>query len=94
MKNFKTSLHVLLSFVSILGFLGGWATLAHSRKPIQNTSGNPATQALDPLPPLAPLPAMGSTSSNSSAGLLSIAPQQQQPSRLRSSRPFLTTSGS
>ena len=55
MKNFKTSLHVLLSFVSILGFLGGWATLA---------------------------------------GLLSIAPQQQQPSRLRSSRPFLTTSGS
>ena len=93
MKNFKSVLHLLLTFASLLGFLGGWATLAHSRKPIQPTSGaNGSTQAIDPLPPLAPLPALGSVSAsnNNNGGLFSIAPS---PSRNRS-RPLLTTSGS
>ena len=90
MKNFKTSLHVLLTFASLLGFLGGWATLAHSRKPIQPTDNSP--QGLDPLPALAPMPAIGTSSSsaNSNSGLFSIAPQQST----RRSRAFFATSGS
>lgn len=93
MKNFKTSLHILLSAASLLGFLGGWATLAHSRKPIQPASGS-SSAALEPLQPLAPLPAMnGSTAGSNNGSLFTIAPQQQQPSRLRS-RPMFTTSGS
>ena len=62
MKNFKNSLHFLLTIASVLGFLGGWATLAHSRKPVQTTNAQP--QALEPLAPLAPLPAIGSNSTN------------------------------
>lgn len=94
MKNAKTSLHILLTAASLLGFLGGWATLAHSRKPIQNTASAGSSTALDPLPPLAPLPAIdGSTANNNGSGLFSIAPQQP-PSRIRSARPLFTTSGS
>jgi hypothetical protein len=94
MKNINTPLHILLSVASLLGFLGGWATLAHSRKPIQNTADNASAQAIDPLPALAPLPALdGSTASTgTSAGQFTFSPQSQ-PSRVRS-RSFFTTSGS
>jgi hypothetical protein len=96
MKNYKTSLHIMLSVASLLGFLGGWATLAHSRKPIQNTnSSSTAAQGLEPLPDLAPLPALdgSSASANNNDGNVITFSQQAQPSRLRQ-RPFFTTSGS
>ena len=60
MKPFKNSLHIFITFVSVLAFLGGWATLAHSRKPIQPTQ----SQALEPLPPLEAIPAFNSVTSN------------------------------
>ena len=92
MKTFKKSLHFLLTFASMLGFLGGWAALAHSRKPVQTTSGT-QTQAIEPLPTLQPIPAMGSqaSSANNNNGLLNII-TPAQPSRAR--RPVFTTSGS
>jgi hypothetical protein len=89
MKNFKNSLHILLAIASVFGFLGGWATLAHSGKPVQPVSYG--GQTLDPLPALAPLPAMNlnATTDNSGGGLNIIA---SAPSRR--SRPMFTTSGS
>jgi hypothetical protein len=68
MKNFKTSLHIFIAFVSMLGFLGGWATLAHSRKPIQPAQFQ--ANVLEALPPLDPIPAFNSVSSNNNGGFL------------------------
>ena len=89
MKNFKNMLHILLTIASVFGFLGGWATLAHSRKPIPTVS---PSQVTDPLPALAPLPAMnlGATTDNSSSGGLTII----APSSGRRARSIFATSGS
>jgi hypothetical protein len=96
MKNLKNILRILLTSASLLGFLGGWATLAHSRKPIQSVANQP--QALEPLAPLAPLPAIGSlpanTNSNTGNGLLNIFTPSTAPSVRTRSRPMFTTSGS
>jgi hypothetical protein len=94
MKNLKNILRILLTSVSMLGFLGGWATLAHSRKPIQTTNAQP--QTLAPLAPLAPLPAMGSipTKNNAGSGLLNIFTPSTAPSVRTRSRPLFSTSGS
>jgi len=91
MKNFKNILHILLALASVFGFLGGWATLAHSGKPVQPASAG--GQALEPLPALAPLPAMNLNTNNSGGGgqLNIIAPAQAP---VRRSRPMFTTSGS
>jgi hypothetical protein len=87
MKNFKNSLHILLTFVSLLGFLGGWATLAHSRKPVQTVSDQPQA-----LAPLAPLPALDSNNSNApSSSPLNII---TQPTRRSRSRSMFSTGGS
>jgi hypothetical protein len=96
MKNFKNSLHILLTAASLLGFLGGWATLAHSRKPIQPVQAQ-GGQTLDPLQPLAPIPAFNSAASataGSSGGLLSLFTQSQAPVQRLRRRPVFTTSGS
>lgn len=89
MKNFKNYLHILLTFASLLGFLGGWATLAHSGKPLQPDSKQ--SGALAPLPALEPIPAIGSSSTNSNNGLLTINPATRNSRR---ASPFFTTSGS
>jgi hypothetical protein len=95
MKNFKNILHIFITVASLLGFLGGWTTLAHSRKPIQ-TGGQTEAQALEPLQPLAPLPAYNSatstTANNNNAGVLSIFNQAPAP-RTRA-RAIFRTSGS
>lgn len=109
MKNFKTMLHILITCASLFGFLGGWATLAHSRKPTTGQSQTqPQTQEIDPLPPLDPIPAMNSATAASSntGGLLSIfnppaansspssiVPLSQAPTRRTRTR-ILTTNGS
>jgi hypothetical protein len=86
-KIYKTFLHVWITIVSLLSFLGGWAMLAHSRKPIQPSHSNVVDLA--PLPTLAPIQAFGNTGANSNGlGLLSSNPRP----RIRSS--FLSTSGS
>lgn len=51
MKLYKAFLHFIITLVSVFAFLTGWASLAHSLKPIQ-----PADQkvlaGLQPLPPV------------------------------------------
>lgn len=93
MKNLKNSLHILLTFASVIGFLGGWATFAHSRKPIQPVTAQPP--ALEPLAPLTPLRAIdGSsikTSDDSSNWFLSMFTPVR---RTRASRSMFTTRGS
>jgi hypothetical protein len=54
MKKFKNGLHVLITAASMLSFLGGWAILAHSPKPVQ---------PLEPLPTLEPVQAFNANSS-------------------------------
>jgi hypothetical protein len=89
MKTFKTSLHILIAFVSMLGFLGGWATLAHSRKPIQPAQSQ--AQVLEALPPLDPIPSFNSvTSNNNNGGLSSFTPTR----RNRAALPMFMTRGS
>ena len=66
MKNFKNILHYLLTLASLLGFLGGWATLAHSRKPAQTVSAQ--TQVVEPLAPLDPIPDLGITTNANDNG--------------------------
>jgi len=92
MKNIKHSLHILLTFASMLGFLGGWATLAHSRKPAQpTTASGQAVESLPALVPLAPVDLSGAASPDSgSGGMTIIAP----PLSARSSRPVFSTGGS
>ena len=53
MNTLKNILRWWLSLASIMGFLGGWAMLAHAPKPV------PADQ-IPALPTLAPLPPLGS----------------------------------
>ena len=73
MKNFKNILHIMLTVTSVLGFLGGWATLAHSIKPGQAVATQ--SQAVDPLPPLDPIPDINiAASGNSSSDLSIVAP--------------------
>ncbi len=80
MKKFKNGLHVLITAVSMLGFLGGWAVLAHSPKPIQPQA------SLAPLPALAPVQAFN----DSSSGLQIASPRHRNSSSLSA----FTTRGS
>ncbi|MCX6066586.1 MAG: hypothetical protein NT121_12650 [Chloroflexi bacterium] len=93
MKNLKNSLHILLTFASVIGFLGGWATFAHSRKPIQPVTAQPL--ALEPLTPLTPLRAIDGSSvnmsDNNSNWLLNLFTPVR---RTRSSRAMFATRGS
>jgi hypothetical protein len=93
MKNFKNYLHILLTFASLLGFLGGWATLAHSRKPSQNA--NSQTQVIEPLPPLDPIQdILTANNSNNNNGLNIVIPPSTSNRINRQSRPIFRTAGS
>ena len=87
MKFYKSFLHVWITFMSVLTFLGGWAMLAHSRKPIQPAQFSRAV-SIAPLPTLAPIQAFGSTNSNGGLTLFSPAPQ------VSSGFPLMRTGGS
>lgn len=80
MKLYKAFLHFVITLVSTFAFLAGWASLAHSLKPIQSVQQN-ALAALDPLPPVGLLSA-----SSSSDGLQQFLPT----ARLRSRSAFAT----
>jgi hypothetical protein len=89
MKPFKNSLHIFITFVSVFAFLGGWATLAHSRKPIQPTQSQ--TNQIEALPPLAPIPSFNSvTSNNDDSNLNIIVPTR----RSRATNSIFVTRGS
>jgi len=73
MKPFNNFLYVMITGASITGFLGGWAALAHSLKPVQPSSQQQPQQQV--LQPLAPLPPIGVASSgNDQAPLQTFIP--------------------
>ena len=96
MKPFKTALRYWIALVSLVGFLGGWVTLAHARKPIQNSSASANTNVLA-VPTLAPLQPLGlngssgTTDSSSNNSLFNFQVSNQQP---QYNFPVITTRGS
>ncbi len=78
---FKIILRTLITVASVVGFFGGWAALAHSRKPLQPVQlSNPAS-----LPPLQPIPSL-----NGSSNFQPVAPVTRQ----RGFGPAFMTGGS
>lgn len=77
MKPFKSFLQFLLSITSLLAFVGGWITFAHSRKPIQPASSQDTT--LQPLPTLEPM--YGETTSNNGGIFSFLTPTRHRVSR-------------
>jgi hypothetical protein len=55
MKIYKIFLHILIALGSMMGFLVGWAILAHAGKPVQQGLPQSSQQALVPLPALPPI---------------------------------------
>ena len=70
MKLYKGFTHFLITLVSAFAFLTGWATLAHSLKPIQ-----PVQQEIVSLDPLPPVGLADSPSRSNGLQLFSPAPQ-------------------
>src|SRR5450759_3756405 len=76
MKIYKLALRIWIGLASVLGFLGGWALLAHSGKPVPFTTSSavssnvvqPTLQTItatdpstgSPIPTLPPLPTVQS----------------------------------
>jgi hypothetical protein len=61
MKSYKAFLHVIITLGSVFAFLTGWASLAHSLKPVQPVQ----KQVISQLPPLPPV---GQVDLNNSSG--------------------------
>jgi hypothetical protein len=80
MKIFKNFLHVLIALGSMIGFLLGWAVLAHSGKPIQ-PGGQGVSAALQPalaaLPPLPPIQSIQTDSVSNGSSLQFLVPRAQ-----------------
>ncbi len=101
MRFFKATLRALIMLVSMFSFLGGWILLAHSLKPVSNSSSSSSTTstsviAVTPLPTLAPLAPIGSQQSQitqpiqqNSFSFISPPPQPQV-----QAMPMFSTSGS
>jgi hypothetical protein len=90
MKIFRKLLHYWFAFISVLSFLGGWAMLAHSLKPIQPLQTTTTSVNVSSMPNLPPIQAFGSNSTGNSNGLNFTSPSQQQNSYF----PVLRTGGS
>ncbi len=90
MKNqaFRTLLKIWIGLASMLAFLFGWVTFAHSGKPVSASGGsaaNPPAQ-IAPLPTLEPLPPLGSSRQ--------VQPLQQIPQQSFNFIPRMRTRGS
>ncbi len=92
MKNFKNILRIMLAVASALSFLGGWITLAHSRKPVQPTQAQP--HQVQELAPLAPLPPINGGSNNNNNGLFNLITPGNLPASRSRVAPMFRTSGS
>ena len=87
MKTLKKFLRYWFAVASVLTFMGGWAMLAHSLKPVQPTqASNSSSTVLQNLPPIQSYD--GTSNSNSSLNLISPGIQSN------SSFPMLRTGGS
>jgi len=88
MKAYKTFLHLWITFASLLSFLGGWALLAHAKKPVQPVHTTPVNIA--PMPTLPPIQFFNGGEGGS--GLNYITPNNSLASQ--QSAPLLMTGGS
>ena len=99
MKPFKTALRYWIAIVSLIGFLGGWATLAHARKPIQNSANTSTSSNVLAVPTLAPLQPLsvngnsGTTNNSSNNTIFNFQLSNQQP-QAQSNFPVISTRGS
>ena len=92
MKTFKTLLRYWIALVSLLGFLGGWITLAHAQKPIQPGASNTSGALTVPgVAPLQPLNLNGDASNGANNNNFSFQPSAPQP---QFGFPMLRTRGS
>jgi hypothetical protein len=89
MKTYKKILHYWIAIASALSFLGGWIILAHSPKPVETTTTQPATPQSAVLPTLAPLPALNNSTSQGST----LNNSQANP-QFSTGMPLLRTRGS
>jgi hypothetical protein len=103
MKLFRKILRYWIGLASVVSFLGGWAILAHSPKPVQLQSA--ASIQPTALPGLPPIQAYGATTSNGLTFFSTTAPtnppasniqpiQPIQPVQPSQNVPLLTTRGS
>jgi hypothetical protein len=92
MKTFKTLLRYWIALVSLIGFLGGWITLAHAQKPVQPGNSSAFGALNGPgLTPLQPLNLNGDASNGANNNNFSFQPSAPQP---QFGFPMLRTRGS
>jgi hypothetical protein len=87
MKVFRKAMRIWIAIASVFSFLGGWAILAHSPKPVQPATIQPAA-----LPALPPIQAFGSEGNSTGPGFFS--PNSQTAPQQSSGFPLLRTRGS
>ncbi len=87
MNQFQRKLRMLIAAGSAVGFLGGWALLAHAGKPVSTVAPAPAVESVS-LPPINFNALEASGNSNN------VQPIPVQPLPQTFSRPRLRTGGS
>ena len=87
MKIYRKALRYWIAIASVFSFLGGWAILAHSPKPVQPVSIQQAA-----LPNLPPIQAFGSEDNSNGPGFFPTNPQMAP--QQGSGFPLLRTRGS
>ncbi len=87
MNKFQRKLRLLIATGSTVGFLGGWALLAHAGKPVSTVTTAPVVESVT-LPPL-DFSALEASGNSNSAQSITIQPLPQS-----FSRPRLRTGGS
>ncbi len=79
MDNFQRKLRILIATGSTIGFLGGWALLAHAGKPVSTLSTTSAAGATDSINMnLQPLDFNALESGSSSINVQNFAPPSFQ----------------
>ncbi len=93
MDKFQRKLRILIATGSTVGFLGGWALLAHAGKPVAASTQTFDTETTITIPAsLPPLNFSALEAQGNSSG--SIQPLVTQPTFQMFSRPRLRTGGS
>jgi hypothetical protein len=87
MKMFRKALRYWFAIASVISFLGGWAILAHSPKPVTSVTVQPAA-----IPNLPPIQAYGSNVNNNGLGFFSN--NAQTAPQANTNMPLLRTRGS
>jgi hypothetical protein len=90
MKIYRYFLHILLSLASLLAFIMGWISFAHSLKPIEAISSS----ALVPLEPLAPVGLADHSNSNSNNNILQFFTGSNQSKSNQQPRSSFVSGGS